>query len=97
MKLWKNQLRQILLLCLLLLFFTSAQAAEKTKETLLFLPLDNRPVCSSYVVSTMEAAGYKVLIPPDKYLASYNRNGSPDELWKWLVSRQKPPLFPQTA
>ena len=79
--------RKILLFSLLLLSFSSAQAEENKKETLLFLPLDNRPVCSSYVAKTMEAAGYKVLLPPDKYLASYNRNGSPDELWKWLVSR----------
>ena len=87
MKIWNNPFRKILLFSLLLLSFSSAQAEENKKETLLFLPLDNRPVCSSYVAKTMEAAGYKVLLPPDKYLASYNRNGSPDELWKWLVSR----------
>lgn len=87
MKIWNNPFRKILLFSLLLLSFSSAQAEENQKETLLFLPLDNRPVCSSYVAKTMEAAGYKVLLPPDKYLASYNRNGSPDELWKWLVSR----------
>ena len=48
MKIWNNPFRKILLFSLLLLSFSSAQAEENKKETLLFLPLDNRPVCSSY-------------------------------------------------
>lgn len=87
MKFLNNSLGKILLAGLMLLPLPSVQAAEKQRETMLFLPMDNRPVCSSYVVKTMEAAGYNVLVPPDKYLASYNRNGNPDELWKWLVKR----------
>lgn len=87
MKFLNNKLGKLLLAVLLLLQLSTAQAAEKQRETMLFLPMDNRPVCSSYAVKTMEAAGYNVLVPPDKYLASYNRNGNPDELWKWLVKR----------
>lgn len=86
MKFLQNISNKILLICILLLPLT-ATAGAKSQETLLFLPMDNRPVCSSYVVKTMTAAGYNVLVPPDKYLASYNRNGDPDALWKWLVSR----------
>ena len=52
MKIWNNLFRKILLFSLLLLSFSSAQAEENKKETLLFLPLDNRPVCSSYVAKT---------------------------------------------
>ena len=53
MKIWNNPFRKILLFSLLLLSFSSAQAEENQKETLLFLPLDNSPVCSSYVSKTM--------------------------------------------
>ena len=42
MKIWNNPFRKILLFSLLLLSFSSAQAEENQKETLLFLPLDNR-------------------------------------------------------
>ncbi len=76
---------QITFLLLALLPVAITDATTKQHETLLFLPLDNRPVCSSYAVKNMEAAGYKILTPPDKYLASYNRNGDPDELWQWLL------------
>lgn len=78
---------QVLIICLALLPFSLIKAEAKGQETLLFLPLDNRPVCSSYVVQNMEAAGYKVLVPPEKFLASFDRNGNPDELWNWLVKR----------
>ena len=85
MSLFYKTVIQITLLLLTLLPAAITGASDRQRETMLFLPLDNRPVCSSYVVKTMEAAGYKVLVPPVRYLASYNRNGSPDELWKWLL------------
>ena len=55
------------------------------KGTLLYVPLDDRPVCLSYAVKTMEAAGWKVKIPPLEYIASAERGGNPDALFAWLV------------
>lgn len=81
-----NLTAKILFIGLLLLQFSLTATAVNQRETMLFLPLDNRPVCSSYAVKTMEAAGYKLLVPPEKLLASYDRNGNPDDLWKWLLS-----------
>ena len=54
------------------------------KEKLLFIPIDNRPVCLSYTVDTLKAAGWDIQTPPEEYIASYNRVGDPDKLYKWL-------------
>jgi hypothetical protein len=54
------------------------------KEKILFIPIDNRPVCLSYTVDTLKAAGWDIETPPEEYIASYNRVGDPDKLYKWL-------------
>ena len=64
---------------------TAVQAKEKT--ALLFIPLDNRPVCFSYPVKVMEAAGYKIYTPPEKLLATRTVPADTEKLWKWLESR----------
>lgn len=69
----------IVLLCLMQ--SSSAIAAEKP---ILYIPLDDRPVCLSYVVETMEAAGFSVLTPPKELLASRGKDGDPAQLWSWL-------------
>lgn len=56
-----------------------------SKGTLLYVPLDDRPVCLSYAVKTMEAAGWEVKTPPLEYIAGVERGGNPDELFAWLV------------
>ena len=55
------------------------------KGTLLYVPLDDRPVCLSYAVKTMEAAGWEVKTPPLEYIAGAERGGEPDALFTWLV------------
>ena len=47
-------------------FETQVEAREKEKGAFIFIPLDDRPVCYSYPVKVMEAAGYKILTPPEK-------------------------------
>ncbi|WP_176760432.1 DUF4127 family protein [Succiniclasticum ruminis] len=64
---------------------TVVQAKEKT--ALLFIPLDNRPVCFSYPVKVMESAGYKIYTPPEKLLATRTAPADTEKLWKWLESR----------
>ena len=61
------------------------QAKEKYKGTFIYIPLDDRPVTYSYPVKNLQAAGYEILTPPEKYLASADRTGDPDRLWQWLV------------
>ena len=55
------------------------------KGTLLYVPLDDRPVCLSYAVKTMEAAGWEVKTPPLEYIAGAERGGNPDALFAWLM------------
>ena len=64
-----------------------SSALAKEKAALLFIPLDNRPVCSSYPVKVMEAAGYKIYTPPEKLLATRTKPADTEKLWKWLESR----------
>ena len=67
--------------------FSGTDALAKEKAAFLFIPLDNRPVCYSYPVKVMEAAGYKVYTPPEKLLATRTTPADTEKLWKWLESR----------
>lgn len=62
-------------------------AAQAKRLTILYIPMDNRPVCSTYVQQTMQAADCKIILPPEKYIASNERNGNPEAIWDWLQSK----------
>lgn len=67
--------------------FSEAAALAKEKSAFIFIPMDNRPVCFSYPVKVMEAAGYKIYTPPEKLLATRTTPADTEKLWKWLESR----------
>jgi len=75
------------LISFIVVIFTTAIVQAKEKGTFIFIPLDNRPVCYSYPVKVMEAAGYKIFTPPEKLLASRTTPADTERLWKWLESR----------
>ena len=52
--------RVIAVCSFILCMFAGTAVQAKDKTALLFIPLDNRPVCFSYPVKVMEAAGYKI-------------------------------------
>lgn len=54
------------------------------KGALLYVPMDNRPVCLAYTVQSLEAAGWEVKTPPLEYIANGERGGDPDALYAWL-------------
>ena len=58
--------------------------SEAKALTILYVPLDNRPVNTSYVDETMSAAGCKVIMPPPKLIANHLESPNPDALWEWL-------------
>ena len=58
--------RVIAVCSFILCMFAGTAVQAKEKAALLFIPLDNRPVCFSYPVKVMEAAGYKIYTPPEK-------------------------------
>ena len=80
----------VLLAMCLLLFLPKAEAAPR--GTLLFVPLDNRPVCFEYAVQTMTAAGWEVLTPPEALIASNEHSGQPEALFEWL-HKQAPQAY----
>ena len=73
-------LRNVLFLAFLLL----CQSAWAAKGTLLFVPLDNRPVCLDYTVQTLEAAGWEVRTPPCEFIANETNMGEPEKMMTWL-------------
>ena len=81
MKLLRN-----LFLCALLVLSQSALAA---RPTLLYVPMDNRPVCLDYTVQSMQAAGWDVVTPPAELIASANQSGEPEQLFAWLEANAK--------
>lgn len=57
---------------------------EKTRKTILFVPIDSRPVTSEQTIKTIALLGYKVLTPPKYYLGTKTYSGNPDGFWNWL-------------
>lgn len=77
-KLWKKILPTMVLCACMV------PTVGMTKEKILFIPIDDRPVSLHYAVDTLKAAGWDVETPPQEYVASYNRMGDPDKMYKWL-------------
>ena len=75
-----RSVRNLIFLLLLLV----CQSAWAAKGTLLYVPLDNRPVCLDYTVQSMEAAGWEVKTPPRELIASEKSMGEPDKMLAWL-------------
>ena len=81
-------LRKLLSFICCILFLTLLNTAGAAgRGTILFVPLDNRPVCLEYSVNSMQAAGWNVETPPEEYIASNHRSGNPDKLYEWLAER----------
>jgi len=57
--------------------------------TLLYVPMDDRPVCLDYTVETMKSAGWDVKTPPREYIAGAVKKGEPDKLMNWLEEEGK--------
>lgn len=75
---------KILIVCLVLCLF-SISANASAQQKILYIPMDDRPVCFDYPVQTLKASGYDVITPPENMLASYNKEGNPDALYNWLL------------
>ena len=62
----------------------SLAVLSKSRGTMVYVPMDNRPVCKDYTVATMQAAGWNIVLPPEELLSSADRDGQPDKLLEWL-------------
>lgn len=74
----------IVKLCLVALFLLTGGKVAAAAPVVLFIPLDDRPVCLADTVATARAAGVDVVVPPAEWLASRYAAGDPERLWQWL-------------
>ncbi len=85
----------IILLISLVVADTSLLAATRdaisisNKKTILFVPLDSRPITSVQTVDSVKKLGYNILTPPKEYLGTKSFNGNPDGFWSWLEDTAK--------
>ena len=77
----KNFFRLLFAVVFSLLF---ADTIVNAGAKIIYIPLDSRPVCFSYVKQSVAAAGYELLTPPEKMLATSKHKGKPDSLWRWF-------------
>ena len=77
-------MKRLLLMFLMAVMLYSLPAAAAEKGTILYIPMDNRPVCLDYSVQTMREAGWDVKVPPREYIASADKNGDPEKMFAWL-------------
>lgn len=68
----------------LVLLIPSSVFAAKVKS-IIYIPIDNRPVSLSYVKETFSLYGVDLITPPESLLSSYDRNGDPNALMNWLI------------
>ncbi len=58
----------------------------EAKQSILLLPLDSRPVCSTMVQKLGQLAGLNVILPPKAALDNYQTPADRQKLWLWLQS-----------
>lgn len=65
------------------------QLAQPTPtQSILLLPLDSRPVCSTMVQKLGALAGLNVILPPKSYLDNYQTPSDRQKLFPWLQKNQ---------
>ena len=60
--------------------------APAARRSVLLLPLDSRPVCSTMVQKLGQLAGLNVILPPKACLDNYQTPADKQKLWQWLQS-----------
>ena len=79
-----------LILILGLFCLLSSPCSAASKDKIIFIPHDARPICFQQTAEVVEQLGYKVLTPPEEYFGGKeDYMGQPDELWKWLEENVK--------
>ena len=96
----RNSSKTILTICSILLVAgvclrlslpssTPLQLAQPTPtQSVLLLPLDSRPVCSTMVQKLGALAGLNVILPPKSYLDNYQTPSDRQKLFQWLQTNQ---------
>lgn len=77
-------MKKIFFAVLLVFFFILPTKSQAAAGKILFIPHDDRPISYHQTVQVVEAAGYKMIMPPQEFLSNATNMGHPDELWQWL-------------
>lgn len=77
-------MKKLVLLLVAFGIFICQAAMAANRGTILYVPMDNRPVCLDYTLQTMEAAGWDVKVPPREYIAGAETSGDPEKMFTWL-------------
>ncbi len=64
-------------------------ATTVSAQTIIYIPIDDRPVNMEYVIETAKAAGVDIVTPPASLIGSHSNQGKPDSLWEWLFEHAK--------
>lgn len=59
------------------------------RTSVLLIPLDSRPVCSTMPQKLGQLAGLNVILPPKAYLDNYKTPANKEKLWQWLQYNHK--------
>lgn len=79
-------LKQIIIyLSIITQILFSPQYTEAKPNSILYIPLDNRPISLSYIQKTAEFYGVTLVTPPLELIASHDHPGNPDKLMQWLI------------
>ena len=80
----KKKILPIILGSFLLIMSIGWHGSGEAAPKILYIPMDNRPVCLSYVQETATAAGFPLTVPPKDCISDYRSGGNEIKLWKWL-------------
>lgn len=83
-------MRKILVLLATILILTATILYIRTDSpTILYIPIDNRPVNYSYVASLSEITDITLQMPPPQYLNTGETETDPEPIWDWLETNTK--------
>lgn len=71
---------RICILCMLVVLSLPAIAQAK----ILYVPLDNRPVCFEYVLDSLKKAKINVVAPPKEFVSDSKKDADVDKIFTWL-------------
>ncbi|WP_019878790.1 DUF4127 family protein [Succinispira mobilis] len=73
---WRGLILALLLICV--------NISEVQASKLLYIPMDTRPVCLDYTLTSLQAAGVQVAYPDREFLADNKQDAQVDKLFSWL-------------
>jgi len=71
----------IAVIILLMLFICPGVQAA----TIIYVPMDDRPVNLDYVLKSVKAAGHEIIAPPIGLIAGREHSGDVQQLWQWVL------------